>query len=88
MNESIPLELATRAVTLHEEGLLLFFPPNEDGKPNFDAAYSALNPKNPEDEALVIEPKAFDPFVDEDDIACDEDGEPIVWRFVRFYKAS
>jgi hypothetical protein len=84
MNETNFTELLKRAATANEEGLLLFFPIGADGAIDVSAAYTALNPRNPEDIALLIEAKAFDPTVDEEDIPCDEDGEPIFWRWVNF----
>lgn len=70
--------LLLRVAKLHEEGLVLWFPV-DGGEP-----YVAMEPHSPEDVALILHPLAFNPYVDDEDLMCDQDGEPIFWSFARF----
>lgn len=76
------MELLGVAAQLLEEGegRVLWFPV-DGGEP-----YAAMESHNPEDVALVIEERAFDLNVADDDLPCDENGDPIFWRFVQVRK--
>ena len=76
--------LLLKAAQLHEEGLILCFPIDNTGQPIIEKAYAALQPREPEDIALILNPAAFNPFIDNEDLPCNEEGEPIFWSWVRF----
>lgn len=71
--------LLLRAAKLHEEGLALWFP--VDGEP-----YAAIEPRQPEDATLILHPLAFNPFIPDEDLDQDEDGEVIFWSFGKIHQ--
>jgi hypothetical protein len=81
MDESRLTGFLLKAAELLEEGLLLFFPVDKQGLFNIEGAYAAIAPNNPEDIALILHPKTFDPNVNQDDIPCDDEGEAIFFSF-------
>jgi hypothetical protein len=81
MDDSNFAKLLLKAAQLLVEGLLLFFPVDTEGNLDAEGAYAAIAPNNPEDIALILHPRAFDPLVDEDDIPCDENDNPIFFSF-------
>lgn len=79
---ALVMTLIKQAIRIQPEGLHVFVPVSE-GNADLTSAYTALEPKKPQDVVLVVNTFAFDPDISNEDLPHDEDGDPIFYQFMQ-----